>query len=90
MLTNAFQDRFDTAFLVSADSDLVSPIKAVKRLFDKKKVVVAFPPARSSSALQRVAHAHYFIGRDKLSKSFFPEEVVKPDGFVLRRPAEWH
>jgi len=89
LMTDAFQDRFDTAFLVSADSDLVSPIKAVKRLFDKKKVVVAFPPARSSSALQRAAHAYYFIGRDKLSKSIFPEEVVKPDGFVLRRPAEW-
>jgi uncharacterized LabA/DUF88 family protein len=89
LMTDAFQDRFDTALLVSADSDLVGPIKTVKRLFDNKRVVVAFPPARSSSALQRVAHAHYFIGRDKLSKSVFPDEVVKPDGFILRRPAEW-
>ncbi|MDI6768163.1 MAG: hypothetical protein QMD04_00635 [Anaerolineales bacterium] len=53
------------------------------------KVVVAFPPARSSVALQRTAHGFYFIGRDKLSKSVFPDEVVKPDGFTLRRPAEW-
>ena len=89
LMTNAFQDKFDTALLIIADSDLVGPVKAMKRLFEKKRVVVAFPPARSSAALQRAAHGFYFIGRDKLSKSVFPGEVVKPDGFTLRRPAEW-
>jgi uncharacterized LabA/DUF88 family protein len=89
LMTDAFQDRFDTALLVSADSDLVGPIKAVKHLFADKRVVVAFPPARSSSVLQRVAHGVYYIGRDKLSKSVFPNEVIKADGFILHRPDEW-
>ena len=33
--------------------------------------------------------SHTFIGRNVLSNSVFPDQVVKPDGFVLHRPAEW-
>jgi hypothetical protein len=52
-------------------------------------VVVAFPPERISAALKAASHAHTFIGRNVLSKSVFPDQVVKPDGFVLQRPLEW-
>ena len=89
LLTDVFQNRFDTALLVSADSDLVGPINSIERLFPGKKVVIIFPPARKSEALIRVAHAYSHIGPDKLSKSVFPDEIVKADGFVLRRPEEW-
>ena len=30
MLTDAYRDRFDTALLVSADSDLVPPVRAAR------------------------------------------------------------
>ncbi len=89
LLTDAFQDQFDMAFLVSADSDLVGPIRSVKRLFTAKRVVVVFPPARKSEALMREAHAFTHLGPDKLSRGVFPNEIVKPDGFILRRPIEW-
>ena len=48
MMADAFQDRLDTALLVSADSDLTAPVTTTLRLFPKKRVVVAFPPERSS------------------------------------------
>ena len=35
LLQDAFQDAFDTAILISADSDLIAPIAAVKRSFRK-------------------------------------------------------
>ena len=89
LMSDAFQDRFDVALLVSADSDLVGPVKAVRRLFIQKRVVVAFPPARSSKALKQAANTQIYVGRDVLAKSVFPDSVVKPDGYVLRRPAEW-
>jgi len=85
----SFQDCLDTALLVSADSDLVGPVKAIRRLFPQKRVVVAFPPARTSGALRRASHAYTFVGRDVLSDSVFPERVIKPDGFALFRPPEW-
>jgi uncharacterized LabA/DUF88 family protein len=89
LMADAFQDQFDVALLVSADSDLVGPMQTIRRLFGQKRVVVAFPPARFSSALQQVANAYIYVGRNVLSKSVFPDQVIKPDGHVLRRPAEW-
>lgn len=89
ILTDAFQDAFDTALLISADSDLIAPIKKVNQLFHEKKIVVAFPPARSSFALKKIANASFTIGRKTLAKSVFPEEVVKPNGFILKRPERW-
>ena len=89
MLTDAFEDRFDAALLLSADSDLVPPTLAVQRMFPAKRIVVAFPPARSSVELGRAASASFTIGRRKLALSCFPDEVRKPDGYVLRRPANW-
>ncbi|MBF8283199.1 MAG: hypothetical protein HW378_2114, partial [Anaerolineales bacterium] len=50
LMSDAFQDQFDVALLVSADSDLVGPVRAVRRLFSRKRVVVVFPPSRSSFA----------------------------------------
>lgn len=89
ILTDAFQDAFDTALLISADSDLIAPIKKVNQLFPEKKIVVAFPPARSSFALKKIVNASFVIGRKTLAKSVFPEAVVKPDGFILKRPERW-
>ncbi len=89
LLSDAFQDKFDTALLISADSDLTAPLNTVRRLFAKKRVVIAFSPARYSSDLAKSANAHFIIGRNKLAKSVFPEEVIKLDGFTLRRPPSW-
>ncbi|MGQ9600604.1 MAG: hypothetical protein ACUVWZ_14465 [Anaerolineae bacterium] len=75
-----------TCLLVSADSDLVGPVKAIRRLFPQMRVIVAFPPACFSGALKAAVHGHTFIGRNVLSKSVFPDQVTKPDGFVLQRP----
>jgi uncharacterized LabA/DUF88 family protein len=89
LMSDAFQDHLDLALLVSADSDLVGPVKAIRALFPRKRVVIAFPPARYSSALKDVADGYTRIARNLLSKSVFPDKVVTPDGFVLSRPPEW-
>lgn len=90
MMVDAYADAFDTALLISADSDLVPPIRAIKRLFGNKRVVVAFPPNRHSVELRAVAHGGGFeIGRAKLAGSQMPEIVRKSDGAELHRPAKW-
>lgn len=90
MLKDAFADRFDTALLLSADSDLTAPVEAVRSLFPDKRVVVACPPRRQSKRLESVAHAYIRIGRKKLHESQLPVEIRKPDGFLLRRPSKWN
>ena len=89
MLTDAFQDNFDSALLISADSDLTSPIAAIRGLFPHKSIVVAFPPGRRSWQLRTVATSTTTIGRPALEKSLFPDEIVLPSGFHLHRPDSW-
>ena len=89
LLTDAFQDNFDTALIISADSDLKGPIQKTKELFPKKRIVVAFPPKRSSVELTKIADACFRIGRKKIADSQFSAKITKPDGFIIERPATW-
>ena len=89
MLNDAYQNRFDTALLISGDSDLAGMVEMIRHLFPQKRIVVAFPPARNSNELRKVVNYAFTIGRDKLVASQFPDAVTKPDGFTLHRPQRW-
>ena len=89
LMQDAFQDRFDTALLISADSDLVGPVLAVQRLFPSKRVIVACPPNRYSANLCNAASASFKIGRASISKSLLPETIPTASGFVLTQPQSW-
>ncbi len=89
LLTDAFLNRFDTAILISGDSDLVPPVMMVRKHFPNKKVIVAFPPKRFSTRLSQEATAHFKIFDKVLRDSQLPNTVTRPDGFMLSRPAEW-
>ena len=89
MLGDAQDDVFDTAILISADSDLTRPVEAVRSRYPKKRVIVALPPRRNSVRLRNSATAAFTIGRRLLSSSQLPEHVTKADGHVLTRPHQW-
>ncbi len=89
LLSDAFHNQFDTAFLVSADSDLVPPVKKIRQFFPNKRIVALFPPNRDSQHLKRNVHACISIGRGTLAKSQFADNVIKSDGYMLTRPKEW-
>ena len=90
LISDFFQNSADLAILVSGDGDLADLVRTALRLFPSKRIVVAFPPGRFSNDLRLATPLHTHIGRDLLAKSQLPEEIVRPDGYVLRRPAEWH
>lgn len=89
LLADALDDAFDTAMLVTADSDLVPPVREIRARFPYKRIIVANPPNRHSALLAGEAHACFTIGRKKLQDSQLPDRVTKPDGFVLSRPSTW-
>lgn len=94
MLGDATDDAFDTAILVSADSDLVGPVRAVRERYGKR-VVVAFPPARFSNALRDAASRATSIERKMrgdaqlLQASQLPDRVRVADGRIVERPDRW-
>ena len=89
IIIDAYKDCYDMAMLISGDSDLVPPIKAIHDNFPGKRVFVAFPPKRFNHSVKAVAKGSMIIGRKKLFDNQLPEEIVKLDGYVLRKPAEW-
>lgn len=89
LIIDAFQDKYDTAILISGDSDLVPPIKAVHENFSRKVVSVFFPPNRHNITVAGAAKGSQIIGRKKLVDSQFELEVKKKDGYVLKKPKEW-
>ena len=53
LLGDAQDDAFDTAIVVSGDSDLTKPVQAVQARDPAKRVVVAFPSKRTSVQLRQ-------------------------------------
>jgi len=89
LLSDAFRDLYDAAYLISADSDLVPVIASMRSLFPQKRVIVAFPPGRYSRDLANKARFSLIIGRRTIAKSLFPPEIMKTDGFILKCPELW-
>jgi len=89
MLMDAFQNKYDTAILISGDSDLIPPIIEIKGHFTNKKVIIAFPPKRHNISLANIADGSFIIGRKKLKDSQLPDKITKSSGYVLSRPNDW-
>lgn len=89
LLTDAFSDVYDTAILISGDSDLVPPIKAVHQYFPSKSISVFFPPERHNNTVALAAKGSMSLGRKKLSNNQFSQSIEKTDGFILQKPVEW-
>lgn len=89
ILTDAYDDRFDMALVISGDSDLTAPIRIVRERFPAKRVIVAFPPKRHSDQLRKTANAAFVIGEGKFRKSLMPQSIKTKSGHILRRPQEW-
>ncbi|MBF0462348.1 MAG: NYN domain-containing protein [Magnetococcales bacterium] len=89
MLNDVCEDRFDTALLVSGDSDLTPPLDWVRSRYPTKRVVVALPPGRHSVQLTRAAGGYLTIGEDKLRQNSLPDTITRTDGYLLTRPDHW-
>ena len=89
LLNDAHDDAFDTAVLISRDSDLAGVVDSVLERYEEKRVLVAYPPGAMGTSLQNSASATFSINEKMLRNSQLPNEVVKSDGYILKRPALW-
>ena len=86
LMEDAVNGRFDVAYVVSGDSDLVPPIEMVTN--KGKLVIVAFPPNRKSKALERVASGTFNINANHLRKSQLPTIIQTSKGTIIK-PHPW-
>ena len=89
LLSDAFDDRFDTAMLVTGDSDQVPPIREIRRRYPHKQIIVAMPPHRHSVSLSGEASKYFGIKLRVLENCQLPDRVIVNSGCILERPADW-
>lgn len=91
MLDDAYNDKFDRALLISADSDLAPPIRMVLDRFPEKQVRVITPIGRNHSlglvnAAGGTKNARRMT-RTHIEMALFPAEVIDEEGNpVATRP----
>ena len=89
MVTDAFNNNFDTAFLVSGDSDLAAPVETILQCYPEKRVIVVSPPNRQSRKLKSLATGYINLGEALLRNNLLPDTYIRPDGMILTRPPQW-
>ena len=85
----AVQDRYDTAIIISGDTDLLPAVKAVQTTFPKKKIGVVIPIGRASEDFKQQTDFHYKMKEKHLASSVLPDPLTLADGTVLHCPATW-
>lgn len=88
LLENSINRLYDTALIVSADSDMSPAIRALRRLVPGVRVIAALPPNRRSFGLQAVCDATIPIGMAKVRQSQLPNTVTAGSRPLLR-PSHW-
>ncbi|TET62224.1 NYN domain-containing protein [Candidatus Aerophobetes bacterium] len=91
LLQSAIRDEFDTAVLMTADTDLLPAIQAAKDNFPGKRIRVIFPIGRYTRELHQLCRDHARIKERHLKTCQLPDTVTvdSTKGIRVRRPTEW-
>ena len=89
MVADAFRDEFDAAVLVGGDTDLVPPVKMIRRWFPEKRITAWFPPARKNQAVTDACHDEGNINGDHLAAAVMPDSIEVAEGVHIERPPQW-
>ena len=90
LLMDAFAGQYDTAVVVSNDSDLTTPIEMVVNQLGKTVITVnPYPARRQSSELRRAASRTIpEINTSVLRRCQFPDRLTDARG-TFTRPPSW-
>ena len=88
VLSDAMNDLFDTAVIVTADTDLIPAIAMVHRDAPDKEVGVLFPFRRYNDSLKKAADFVCKINEQTLLACQFPDKV-QVGATVFERPQSW-
>lgn len=88
LLSDAFEDKFDIALIISGDSDLSPAIQKVKKLFPKKRIGVILPPYQFGADLKNSSDYVKKIKRLHLRRALLPEQI-KFAGNLIQAPNGW-
>jgi len=85
---DGFRNRYDSAVVISNDSDFATTIQAVKDEL-KKNIGVISPHQKPAKALQNKATFYKKIRTGVLQVSQFPPTINLKNGKVIHKPSSW-
>jgi uncharacterized LabA/DUF88 family protein len=89
MILDALADKYDTALLISGDSDLVPAVLGIRYYLESKRVTVAFPPDRHSNELKAASSTSFGIYEQRIKQNLLPDVIRGAKDYPLRRPSAW-
>ncbi len=91
LVSLAYQNKYDRAFLITNDSDQAPAIRMVRNLFPIKKITPIVPPHyRHSNELIQASSDKAKITIDHLKCCLLPETVLDAGGnLIVTRPLEY-
>lgn len=81
MVSEAVLGKYDTAILISGDTDIIPAIETIRDLCLGKRIGVVFPLKRFSNELKECADFSKAIKKEDLLASLFEAETA-PDGWI--------
>jgi uncharacterized LabA/DUF88 family protein len=91
MIRDVVLDRCDISILITADRDLTPAVDFIKEYKPSHKIFIYFPPSHFSYDLKQRATKAILLDNhvEKFEASMLAEEIVLPNGYVLKRPEKW-
>ena len=87
LLADGFQDKYDTAIIVSNDSDYLEAICIAQEILSKK-IGAINPHKRASKSLLKQADFFRSVRKSTLQRCQFPNELEDIHG-IIRKPPNW-
>jgi len=88
LVSDAVNDLYDCAVIISGDTDLIPVIETVHKLTPEKEVGVLFPLRRYNNSLERATDFAATMREKMLACCQFPQQV-KCGNVVITRPDSW-
>lgn len=89
LIKYAYADEFDTAIILSGDSDYIPSIEYVMSVFSNKLIGIAVPPGRKAQELENTVNFSIKIKEHHLKTCQFENTVKLNNGYILYCPPQW-
>lgn len=90
MVADGFRDLFDVCYLISADTDLIPPLRLIRAAFPNKHIVAVSPPGRPhGQEIKDLADRSMTLNKDQLERCQFQQQVIQENGQLIMRPSDY-
>lgn len=85
MIDDAYNDMFDVCYVVSADTDLIPPMRLLQSRFPEKTLVAVSPPDRPhGKEIRKIADRSLKLNVNQLSRCQLPDELEYEGRYIIR------